>query len=275
MNIELLPTQLKVGILVNYKDIGLILLLIITGILISCYSKYSRKKGRKPLIETFLLAVSIILLGALIVFFLWGSLNNEKELFSALCELVIFVLTITFTFIQYHQTLEDKKESERRDARPEIINPDLSYDRLKKEIILKFTLSSIKKQPVMDVSGEIFLSFDDNAEKYNPYGHFDNIGTKITGERLEGKIDPFKHKSKYDKMRNFIDGNKTFHKSTGFEYLIYFRTRELENGVAVYLHGTNGYMAYYSDKDETWYKYDQSDEKISSKHISIINRYKP
>lgn len=223
----------------------------------------------------FLLAAIVSSFGATLMSALWIFLSEKSELFSALCSLIILILTVVFSFIQYYRTLEDKRESERRDDRPEIINPDLFYDESKKEIVLKFILFSSKRQPLLDVNGEIFLYFDANAKKYNFCGHFDNIGTQITGEELEGRVDIFKHKNEYEKANNFIEKNKTFYQNTRFEYLIYFRTRELENGVAAYFYGTGGYMAYYSDKDKTWYKYDQLDRTISSKQIEIINKHRP
>lgn len=247
-----------------------IFFIILTFIIIAIYMHNYRNKY-----SLFLLAAIVSLFGAILMSALWIFLSEKSELFSALCSLIILILTGVFSFIQYSKTIEDKKRSERKDARPEIINPELSYNKWKKEIVLEFMLFSSKEQVVMDINGELFLSFDSKAEEYIHCGHFDNIGTQITGKILEGRVDPFKHKSKYYKMRNFIDGDKIFSKYSGFEYLIYFRTKELENGVAVYLRGTNGYMAYYSDKDEKWYKYDQLDKKISSKQINIINKYKP
>lgn len=239
------------------------------------YSIYIHKKNKNLKIETILLAATTSLIGAMVMSALWLYFYTKSELFSALCNLVILILTVAFSFIQYALTLENKKRFERENARPEIINPNLLYNKLKKEIVFGFMLFSNKKQPVMDINGELFLSFDSKAKEYIHCGHFDNIGTQVTGKDLKARIDPFKHKSNYDRAKDFVEKNKLFSDHTGFEYLIYFRTRELENGVAVYLHGTNGYMAYYSKKNKTWYKYDQQDKNISNDQIKIIEEYKP
>ncbi|WCG36006.1 hypothetical protein [Companilactobacillus farciminis] len=195
---------------------------------------------------------------------LWLMFSKQEALFSALTSLTTLVITVTCTYFQYKLTLIDKSNIDKQKARPEIEVTELAKNNKTKNLSLKFLLRSRTLQTLINVNGEIFLSIDQNANNYEFQKHFDNIGSSPSSKIMNAVID-------------LDDSNPTEKKVleneiTGFEYLIYFKTISLESCVAVYLHGTDSYMAYYSKKDKTWYKYNHTDKSIPKDQIGIIEK---
>lgn len=189
-------------------DITLIVICLIFGAIAVLISLLRRKKDISNITVSSILSIMI---GFITTILLWEFLNTKKELFTSLTGMISLVVTIMCGYFQYQRTLIDKLNTAKKNARPEIeFQEILPKD---DELLLKFTLRSNTLQTLININGEVFTSFDKNAESYEHIGHFDNIGSALSSEKHIAKIKLDESNKRYNDILS--------KKFTGFEYLIF------------------------------------------------------